>query len=724
MTMPIGKFEPQLSTYENRFQLYVAWVDQNSTVNDEQHEGILESISPQTGRNLHIGGFRLSKYATGVVLNVIVPQDVIGTFKMPQVGDIVWIEESRRQNGQVPVYMFSSYSSGTKGNPVPFWGSMPGDYGHIRTHNDHAAQFSTTTASADFRTKYIRSVTGYRFRSFYGSNLEDEKFVVRGDPVFDVEPAEINRPYLINSGSSLIEGGNVETDKGKYPEPLNVPKEREKEEAYTYVNVIYQPIATSLAHDAYDRTPKTSKTPTRMQKAILKNKNYMSYQPVMDRDYLDKASFDREIPAAEEYQVALRGNNKLLIQDQHGDGEQLIITLKTQYDEQFTIVHNGERGQVRIRDHLGQGVLLDADPESPRVISWTANKQVIEQGAVKGVGEFTYIRNGSAFGDSQTSFGTKTGLDKDSVPNQEMLMVSSSDIIGELSSRLSSGMYSIANSAFAPGIYFRNNTDPDGKSQSYSLYSVDDVIVAAIAQENSGVNGIIETSSFSQALGNGKVTQTSSISHVSPGARHDFDDVISVSGTEYTRTTTGQRVGDDIIVHNESIDGVNTAASSTVTTLPNGTVITTSEDGASSTSTHSVVDGPTGNTVTLTHVGATALSTISAESTSSIVDAVYDGVSGTITSSVKTAAGGLINNIQQTTSGVAIARGSDGVSNTIQVGNDSGTGQITIGGTDSPILVQGTSISIDGGTSISIDGGASVGISSPAVNITQTTPTP
>src|SRR5690606_3914587 len=130
-----------------------------------------------------------------------------------------------------------------------------------------------------------------------------------------------------------------------------------------------------------------------------------------------------------EYQIALRGNNKLLIQDQYGDGEQLLITLKNQYDAGITIIQNSDKGQVRVRDHMGQGVLLEANPDSPRVMLWTANKQVIEQGSVKGVGEFTYIRNGAVYGDAETSYGTKTGLTKNDVSNQEFLITSSPDIV-------------------------------------------------------------------------------------------------------------------------------------------------------------------------------------------------------------------------------------------------------------------------------------------------------
>lgn len=575
--MNFSRYNPTNNTYDNRFQVYVAWVDHNSTIKDEQQEGAINSIT-NAGRNYHIGGFRLSANTSGMIVNVIVPQEVLGSFKLPQIGDIVWVEESRRSNDTTPVYVFSSYSK-DNGLPAPIWGSMYNDYGHLRTHRDHSEQFLTTTKNADFRTQYIRSITGYRFRRFYESNLEAGKFVMRGDPVFDVEPAEINRPYLINSGSPLIYGGTVEEDKGKYPEPLNVPKEREKDEAYTYVNVVYAPLGTSISPDHYDRTPKSGETPTQAIKTVLKTKNYLAYQPVMDKKYLDAAKFQREIPAAEEYQVALRGNNKLLIQDQAGDGEQLLITLKTQYDEQFTIVHNGERGQVRIRDHLGQGVLLDADPEAPRVLSWTANKQVIEQGSVKGKGEFTYIRNGPAFGDSQTSFGTKTGSQKANVPNQEFLMVSTPDIIGELSSRLSPGLFSLANGAASPGIYFRNNSDPDAKSQDVSLYSEGTTLVTKLAQQISGLNGVLESSSITQILDGSSSSQLVDLQHLAPGAPHTYSESISVSAAEYTKTSVGQKVGSDTITTLEFVGDDNSAMSMHDVLLTNTNQVTVTYDG-------------------------------------------------------------------------------------------------------------------------------------------------
>lgn len=615
--MSLGGYNPLVTAYHSRFQVQVAWVDHNSTINDEQQEGVLESTSPQTGRNLHVGGFKLSTYNPGILTNILVPQDVIGSFKMPQVGDIIWVEESRRSNDQTPVYSLSTYVPSK--NPVPQWGSMHGDFGHLRTHQDHNSQFLTEKKGADFRTKYIRSITGERFRSYYQGNLEQGRYVVRGDPVFDIEKGDISRDYLINRGSALITGGGVEEDKGLYPEPLNVPKEREDDKTYSYVNVIYKPLPFRLSSDQYDRTPKSTATDVEVVKNILKNKNYMSYQPVMDKDYLDKSSFERELPAAEEYQVALRGNNKLLIQDQYGDGEQLIITLKSQYDEQFTIVHNGDRGQIRVRDHLGQGVLLDADPEAPRVISWTANKQVIEQGGVKDVGEFTYIRNGSAFGDSHTSFGTKTGATKDDVPNQEILMVSTSDIVGELSSRLSAGMLELVG---APGIYFRNNIDPEAKNQTFALTSEDNNLTVSIGQRNEGLNGVTNSSSFTQTLTSSSSTQTTLLEHVSPGAHHSYTGTVETSAgnTEYSHSYLNNTVGNEVVKFGTS-------------------------------------DPPSDTTTVLL-------------------------------------AGAPLHTIVQDTAGVEIKRESAGIGLDITIGDDNGTGTVTLGSSSGATVIKGETVNI------------------------------
>lgn len=464
------------SQYKSKFLAYVGYVDHNGSIEDKQEEGTLESISPGTGRGLHLIVYKVGSAGEGISLNVDVPQDVLGTFKVPQIGDLVWVEESRKSASSPTTYLYSSYNSNSSPSnylattSVPQWGSFPGDYGHLRTYRDHNRQFLTTTEGANYVRKFIRSISGYRLRQFYRSNLAQGRYVVRGDSVFDID-GSVNEPYMVEEGAYIIRGGDLEDDQGKYPNPLNVPKEREEDEDYKYYSEVFKPPSIRLNPDAYSEEDDSSVVETEVEEHILKTKNYLSYQPVMDKEYLDEVQFEREIPAAEEYQIALRGNNKLLIQDQYGDGEQLLITLKNQYDAGITIVHNEDTGQIRIRDHLGQGVMFEANPEAPRVISWTSNRQVIEQGAVKDKGEFTYIRNGPVYGDADTNFGTKTGKEKEDVANQEFLLVSNKDIIGELGSRLSEGMNTWANSNAGVGVYMRNSTeDPSETEQKFALY--------------------------------------------------------------------------------------------------------------------------------------------------------------------------------------------------------------------------------------------------------------
>lgn len=518
--------------YNPIFQAYVVWVDHNGTLEDKQKKGVLEDMSPQTGRNIHIGVIKLNGQGAGIAMNVVVPVGRLGEFRLPKVGDVVWIEESRRHIGATPVYLYSTYN--TSGgpdklfgySPVPQWGSMPGDSGEIISYRDHIRQFVPTNKS-NFTRKFVKSVTGHRFRQFYRSNLKQGRFAVRGDVVFDID-GNVSVPILVEEGAFVGYGGKLETDQGEYPNPLNTPAKKEEDEDYTYYNYLFEPIDKGLPGDQYSMDGGFTTYRPKKEKQVLKNKNYISYQPVMDKKYLEYADFEREIPAAEEYQVAIRGNNKLLIQDQYGDGEQLLITLKNQFDSGITIVHNGEKGQVRIRDSMGQGVLLEANPDAPRVMLWTANRQVIEQGAVKDKGEFTYIRNGAIFGDSQTSYGTKTGLTKDDVSNQEFLMVSTSDIIGELSSRLSSGMNSLVGAAASPGVYMRNNVDPEATNQNFSMYKAGTAMTITLAQENTGLDGSVQNSHITQTMDGSQVIHISEAHHAAPGAEHKYLETVTV----------------------------------------------------------------------------------------------------------------------------------------------------------------------------------------------------
>lgn len=542
-----------ITNYSSKFQALVVSVDHNGTLEDKQKKGVLSDISPQTGRNLHLGVIRLGSEGKTMALNVLVPVSRLGEFRLPRIGDVIWVEESRRELGSPPIYLYSTYNSNVGPdkpfghNPVPQWGSLPGDTGEIISYRDHIRQF-VTTQDSNFKRKFIKSVTGTRFRQFYRGNLKKGRFAVRGDSVFDID-GTVNSDYLVEEGAYLVSGGDLELDQGEYPNPLNVPVEREEDDDFTYFNYLFKPIDRSLPSDHYKREGSFTFNSPEQEKQVLKNKNYMSYQPILDKKYLEYADFERELPAAEEYQIAIRGNNKLLIQDQYGDGEQLLITLKNQYDAGITIVHNGDKGQVRIRDHMGQGVLMEANPEAPRVILWTANRQAIELGGIKGVGEFTYIRNGAAFGDSQTSFGTKTGLTKDEVSNQEILLVSSPDVINELSSRLSSGMRSLATGKMAAGMYFRNNIDPEQSEQTMSLTKFGQDLNISLAQELVGLDGSTQSSLISQTLDGATVTHESVVHHTAPGSEHRYSEVITVSGGDASSLSSLLNVssGDEIL---------------------------------------------------------------------------------------------------------------------------------------------------------------------------------
>lgn len=614
--------------YNPIFQAYVVWVDQNGTVEDKQKKGVLEDMSPQTGRNLHIGVIKLNGEGGTIAMNVLVPVGRLGEFKLPKPGDVVWIEESRRSIGSPPVYLYSTYntSSGPDKlfgyNPVPQWGSIPGDQGEIISYRDHIRQFVPTNKS-NFKKKYIKSITGHRFRQFYRSNLKKGRFAVRGDAVFDID-GSVSSEYLVEEGAYILEGGALETDQGKYPNPLNVPAERQVDEDYTYYNYLYQPIEKALPGDQYSRTGGYSTYTPKKEKQVLKNKNYVSYQPVLDKKYLEYAEFERELPAAEEYQIALRGNNKLLIQDQYGDGEQLLITLKNQYDAGITIIQNSDKGQVRVRDHMGQGVLLEANPDSPRVMLWTANKQVIEQGSVKGVGEFTYIRNGAVYGDAETSYGTKTGLTKNDVSNQEFLITSSPDIVNELSTRLSSGMQALAGAAASAGFFFRNNIDPDATEQTFSLYKSGSALNVKITQDNFGHDGSSQSSSIEQMMDGSQVVQTTKIHHLAPGNETFVEDISVADGSAAVFTKTVKNAdNNNAIIYN--------------------------------------ADTTTPETSTLLQVG-----------------------------------GDDFSKVTQDNNGIIIERLDAGLDSTIKVGDDGGSGAITVGSTAAPITIQGTTVTIEG----------------------------
>jgi len=509
-----------------RFKVYVTWVDHGTFVKDARLTPSLSNFSSEVGRNFHIAGFRLDGSGDYFKYNVVIPQEVQGSFKLPQIGDVIIVEEDIRNQGESPLYVYSTYNDLPKeksvSSPIPPWGEIPGDYGHLRSHLEHNAQFLDD--ENDFTKRYIKSVTGYRFRRYYGHVyntktrfLDKGKFGVRGDVVFDIESSSssMSEPEIIDSGVNVVstreDENTLEKDLSKYPNPLNVPIIRASDTRYRFSSEIPRLLPEQIESDSY-KAADDSKDPAKdvFYVNTYRNKNYFSYQPIIDdkyRTYLQELSssseeaqedFKRELPVAEEYQVSLKGNNKLLIQDQFGNGEQLLITLKNQYDAGFTILHNYETSNVRVRDHLGQGVFIEGDPEHPRVVSWTTERQVSDMGSIRkyefdpetnevdleSYGEYAYIRNGSVYGLSDTDFGRITeeeiprdGTEDNPVPQQEWILLNSKtsdswdELFSGISSRLSTGMKDFVSEDKGNGLFFRNNFDPNKTNQLFSMYN-------------------------------------------------------------------------------------------------------------------------------------------------------------------------------------------------------------------------------------------------------------
>jgi hypothetical protein len=578
-------------TTPTRYKVYVTWVDHGTYVKDARITPALSNFSMETGRNFHVTGFRIDGVGDPFKYNIVVPQEIQGSFKMPQIGDVIVVEEHYRNLGDSPVYVYSVYNDLDAENfissQIPPWGGLPGDYGHLRSHGEHNFQFSEK-AKSDFTRKFVKSVTGYRFRNFYGHVygtedrfLEKGKFAVRGDNVFDVS---LNNPLMsaeeINTESGMdivpFNKNSLSKNQADYPNPLNVPIIREVDSRYVYNSPVPRYLEKQVEGNLYRGEGNEDVNPVKDEryKYVLRNKNYFSYQPIVDKKYFEYIEgissdpqgnkpipYERELPAAEEYQVALRGNNKLLIQDQYGDGEQILITLKNQYDAGFTVVHNVENGQVRIRDHLGQGVLLDANPEAPRVMTWTTERQVIDMGSVRTFdpktgetetyGEYIYLRNGNVYGKSDTSFGrlVESEISRNEVPQQEFLIANSSSdtgfskLLDSLSSRLSQGIYDIVSGAGGNGFFFRNNPDPKETNQFISVFNSFDaqpIFTTRMYQEHrSELNGKNIVTDFTQQINNDE----SLVSQIS-----SYEDSSVSSSIEHTLTSSASNAKEDRVV--------------------------------------------------------------------------------------------------------------------------------------------------------------------------------
>lgn len=465
---------------DDYFRVKVTHVDQNETIDDMQKVGRLQKFSPhRANRGFHLAGVRMDGEGT-ILVDIVIPPRVAGDFTLPKKGDIVWCYQKRGGVGLPAVFMYSEYSGGEsvdKGDiPAPMFGSMPGDYGHLRTYIDHNVQFLNSAAAkahkwegipqveGNFITRFVRSITGFRFRDFYKSNLKPKHYVLRGDNVFDIDPNFMTKEVVEGDGVNILPS---KVSQALYPNPLNVPKTRELDPNFTYMRTPYSYLPFADDADPFEETSSYNKIEEpKYDKLVGYKKNYVAYHPIIDGPYKKKANFERELPAAEEYKVGVKGDNQLYIGDMSGDMEQILILLKNMYDAGLAIVQNEDKSQLRLRDHVGNTILLEGDRERPRTILVTPNRQVIEMGGIKGKGEFVYIRNGTTYGKPDVPWGVETNKEKSNSYNQEILMVDHENVLqdSEFSERISPGLADIALGA---GIFLRTVDDSSSAWEKY-----------------------------------------------------------------------------------------------------------------------------------------------------------------------------------------------------------------------------------------------------------------
>lgn len=504
------KYESSLNQHGfvgEKFKVLVVSVDHNETINDDNKTPKLGFITPtKDNRNFHLSGFRVDGRNTPI-MDIIVPPQVNGDFQIPKEGDVVWCTQATTGVSSDTIYLYAEYSNGDTGldtgnTSVPLWGSQHGDYGHLRTYKDHNQQFANfpfkkpnaivAKTEGTFRSKWVRSIEGYRWRDYYKGNINDNKFAVRGDNVFDLDKTNMGLEVVEEDGVEIL----ADTKQSKYPEPNNVPEIREKDEVFTYVKLKHEFMKVLPSNSLFE-TESVAIPDKEYTTLVHKTKNYFSYEPLLDKTYKKKTKgFERELISVKEYSLVFSGgNNKLMYQDAHGDGEQVLITLKNQYDAGYTIVHNKDKSQIRIRDHLGQSILIEGDPDRPRIVLVTKDKRTIEVGSIKGKGGFVYLRNGSAFGDSDVPWGRKTGKTKDSVFNQEFLMVDNQAVISDadFKDRLSAGLSGLL---VGPGIYHRTVDDSKGEyEKAYSSYEYGGVLFETSLQSWKSTNTSVKSMS-------------------------------------------------------------------------------------------------------------------------------------------------------------------------------------------------------------------------------------
>ena len=485
----------QYSGQDNsKFKVLVTAVDHNESLDDMQEEGKLKwMVNGQVDkRGYHISGVKLLQGV--MLLDIVIPASSGGQFKLPEVGDIIWCTQNTTGQAGSVVYLYTDYATGDltyDGEfPAPQWGSMPGDYGDLRSWKDHTMQFSQKPDAhyvenlpqnkATFITKWVRSVTGSRWRkTWYEDQVKKAgSFILRGDNVFDIDPENMTKEVVEENGVFLL-GGKI--SQAKYPLPLNAPETREERTDFKFKYKLHK-FEKSRAKANPFKEGNYVQPVSEFEEHTFHNRYQFSYEPILDRAYKDrtskggkKAGFEREVASREEYTLNLKGNNKVVIQDVHGDGEQVMIILKSHYDEGLAILHNKEESQVRIRDAYGQTVFIEGNKEKPRIIITTRERQVFEMGSTKGKGSFVYMRNGPAFGDADVDWGRKTGKTKDDVYQQEFAFTSSPEISQdtEVLERMSAGMQAIVKRG--AGMYMRMANDALGLwEKTYSSWETSD----------------------------------------------------------------------------------------------------------------------------------------------------------------------------------------------------------------------------------------------------------
>jgi hypothetical protein len=474
------------------FRVHVVEVDHNETVDDDNKTPRFKHISPKNNnRGFHISGIRVDGKGKHMI-DIIVPGHVAGDFKLPQPGDTVWVRQSEEGGDSSAYYVNNDYSNDVidveyKNNPPPLWGSMFGDFGHLRSYKDHSMQFASKITKhvyktipkepSNFRRKWVRSISGYRWRKFYKGNALPSLFVNRGDNVYDLDFKNMAKAYVEEDGVTLMD---KKTPQYAYPDPNNVPELREDDDDFTYIyrkHIYVKRVPnTDPNEDGVFNPPKDE-----YFTYVHKVKHYTAYEPLSDKSYKKKTKgFERELPAVREHNTVFYGNNKLMYQDVHGDGEQILITLKNQYDSGITILHDTDRSQIRIRDHVGNTILLDGDPEKPRIVLMTKDRRVMEVGDMAKGGDskgFVYFRNGGGYGNAQVPWGRMTNKGRGEVFNQEFLMVDHVDVIRdpEFLGRLSPVLRSQLR---GPGIYTRTAADGEKSYEKRtSSYEMNNILV-------------------------------------------------------------------------------------------------------------------------------------------------------------------------------------------------------------------------------------------------------